>query len=119
VATENPLRTPKVTNSAHCKELDFVALAADLPDGWGALPWSNSPAASGRAVTSGRESPQVAPAGHRPDAANRGKTLFRPRDSTEVFNALGETIAVTAVPECALGPLRQDEVLCARVLAPA
>ena len=39
--------------------------------------------------------------------------------SIEVFNALGETIAVTAVPEAALEPLREDEVLCARVLAPA
>ena len=39
--------------------------------------------------------------------------------SIEVFNALGETIAVTAVPESALEPLRQDEVLCARVLVPA
>ena len=37
--------------------------------------------------------------------------------SIEVFNALGETIAVTAVPEPALEPLREDEVLCARVLA--
>ena len=39
--------------------------------------------------------------------------------SIEVFNALGETIAVTAVPESALEPLREDEVLCARVLAAA
>ena len=39
--------------------------------------------------------------------------------SIEVFNALGETIAVTAVPEAALEPLREDEVLCARVLVPA
>jgi hypothetical protein len=39
--------------------------------------------------------------------------------SIEVFNALGETIAVTAVPESAREPLRQDEVLCARVLVPA
>jgi hypothetical protein len=37
--------------------------------------------------------------------------------SIEVFNAIGETIAVTAVPETALEPLRDDEVLCARVLA--
>jgi hypothetical protein len=36
--------------------------------------------------------------------------------SIEVFNALGETIAVTAVPETALEPLRENEVLCARVL---
>jgi len=39
--------------------------------------------------------------------------------SIEVFNALGETIAVTAVQEAALEPLREDEVLCARVLAAA
>jgi hypothetical protein len=39
--------------------------------------------------------------------------------SIEVFNALGETIAVTAVPEQALEPLREDEVLCARVLVAA
>ena len=37
--------------------------------------------------------------------------------SIEVFNALGETIAVTAVPISALEALRQDEVLCARPLA--
>lgn len=39
--------------------------------------------------------------------------------SIEVFNALGETIAVTAVPESALESLREDEVLCTRVLAAA
>jgi hypothetical protein len=37
--------------------------------------------------------------------------------SIEVFNAVGETIAVTAVPETALEVLRDDEILCARVLA--
>ena len=37
--------------------------------------------------------------------------------SIEVFNAVGETIAVTAVAETALESLREDEVLCARVLA--
>jgi hypothetical protein len=37
--------------------------------------------------------------------------------SIEVFNAVGETIAVTAVPETALEALREDEILCARVLA--
>ena len=37
--------------------------------------------------------------------------------SIEVFNAVGETIAVTAVPETALESLREDEILCARVLA--
>jgi Domain of unknown function (DUF4926) len=36
--------------------------------------------------------------------------------SIEVFNALGETIAVTAVPTSALEALRKDEVLCARTL---
>jgi len=36
--------------------------------------------------------------------------------SIEVFNALGETIAVTSVPASALETLRQDEVLCARTL---
>lgn len=36
--------------------------------------------------------------------------------SIEVFTALGEAIAVTAVPETALEPLRKDEVLCARAL---
>ena len=37
--------------------------------------------------------------------------------SIEVFNAVGETITVTAVPLSALEALRQDEVLCARPLA--
>ncbi len=37
--------------------------------------------------------------------------------SIEVFNALGETIAVTAVPASALEALRSDEVLCARPLS--
>ena len=37
--------------------------------------------------------------------------------SIEVFNAVGETIAVTAIPETALETLLEDEVLCARVLA--
>jgi hypothetical protein len=39
--------------------------------------------------------------------------------SIEVFNAVGETIAVTAVSETALEPLREDEILCARVLTAA
>jgi len=34
--------------------------------------------------------------------------------SIEVFNALGDTIAVPAVPATALEPLRDDEILCAR-----
>ena len=37
--------------------------------------------------------------------------------SIEVFNAVGDTIAVTAVPASALEALREDEVLCARALA--
>jgi hypothetical protein len=39
--------------------------------------------------------------------------------SIEIFNALGETIAVTAVPETALESLRKDEILCARPLVAA
>jgi hypothetical protein len=35
--------------------------------------------------------------------------------SIEVFNALGDTIAITAVRASSLEPLREDEVLCARV----
>ena len=34
--------------------------------------------------------------------------------SIEVFNAVGDTIAVTAVSNTALEPLREDEILCAR-----
>ena len=37
--------------------------------------------------------------------------------SIEVFNAVGETIAVTAVPVSALEALREDEVLSVRTLA--
>lgn len=37
--------------------------------------------------------------------------------SIEVFNAVGETIAVSAVPASALEPSRQDEVLSVRPLA--
>ncbi len=36
--------------------------------------------------------------------------------SIEVFNAVGDTIAVTAVPATALDPLREDEILCARLV---
>jgi hypothetical protein len=36
--------------------------------------------------------------------------------SIEVFNALGDTIAVTSVPASDLEALRQEEVLCARTL---
>ena len=34
--------------------------------------------------------------------------------SIEVFNTVGDTIAVTAVPATALERLREDEILCAR-----
>lgn len=36
--------------------------------------------------------------------------------SIEVFNAVGDTIAVTSVPAAALETLREDEVLSARTL---
>ena len=36
--------------------------------------------------------------------------------SIEVFNAVGDTITVTAAPASALEALREDEVLCARTL---
>ena len=36
--------------------------------------------------------------------------------SIEVFNAVGNTLAVTSVPASALEALRDDEVLCARTL---
>ena len=36
--------------------------------------------------------------------------------SIEVFNAVGDTITVTTVPASALEVLREDEVLCARIL---
>jgi hypothetical protein len=39
--------------------------------------------------------------------------------SAEVFNALGDTLAVITVVDSALEPLREDEVLCTRVLAAA
>ena len=39
--------------------------------------------------------------------------------SIEVFNALGDTIAVTAVPESALESLHKDEVLSVRSLTAA
>jgi hypothetical protein len=37
----------------------------------------------------------------------------------EVFNAVGESIAVVTVPETAVEPLRADEVLAVRPLAVA
>ena len=36
--------------------------------------------------------------------------------SIEVYDAIGETVAVTAVPATALEPLRDDEILCAQSL---
>jgi hypothetical protein len=36
--------------------------------------------------------------------------------SAEVFNALGQTLAVITVPESALESLREDEVCCVRSL---
>jgi hypothetical protein len=39
--------------------------------------------------------------------------------SAEVFNALGNSIAVITVPESALEALREDEVCCVRPLAAA
>ena len=39
--------------------------------------------------------------------------------SAEVFNALGDTLAAITVPDSALEPRREDEVLCARVQAVA
>jgi hypothetical protein len=36
--------------------------------------------------------------------------------SIEVFNAVGDTIAVTAVAASSLEALREDEILCARVM---
>jgi hypothetical protein len=37
--------------------------------------------------------------------------------SIEVFNAIGDTIVVTAVSESALEPLHKDEILSVRALA--
>ena len=36
--------------------------------------------------------------------------------SIEAFNAVGDTIAVTAVPATALEPLREDEILYTRLM---
>lgn len=47
--------------------------------------------------------------------ARSGKKGF----AIEVFNAIGDTIAVTAVDEDALEPLRADEVWAVRRLEPA
>ena len=37
--------------------------------------------------------------------------------SAEVFNALDDALTVITVPDSAFEPLRENEVLCARVLA--
>jgi hypothetical protein len=37
--------------------------------------------------------------------------------SLEVFNAVGDTVAVIALGESQIETLREDEILCARVLA--
>jgi len=34
--------------------------------------------------------------------------------SAEVMNALGDTLEVVTLPESALEPLREDDILCAR-----
>ena len=39
--------------------------------------------------------------------------------SLEVFNALGDTIAVVTVPESAIEPLTEDEIFSVRPLAAA
>ena len=48
-------------------------------------------------------------------ASPNGETGY----SIEVFNALGDTIAVTAVPESALESLHKNEVLSVRQLTAA
>ena len=50
---------------------------------------------------------------------HRGRPDQEPGYSLEVFNALGETIAVIAVRESQVEPLNEREVLCARVLQAA
>ena len=40
-----------------------------------------------------------------------------PGYSLEVFNAVGDTVAVIALGESEIESLREDEILCARVLA--
>jgi hypothetical protein len=47
-----------------------------------------------------------------PDGLEEGYIL-------EVFNALGESIDVVTVPKSAVAPLRSDEILSVRSLAPA
>jgi len=50
---------------------------------------------------------------------HRGRPGQEDGYSAEVFNALGDSIAVITVPESALAPLREDEVCCVRSLAAA
>ena len=50
---------------------------------------------------------------------DRGRPDQEPGYSLEVFNALGETIAVITVRESQIEPLSEREVLCTRVLAAA
>lgn len=40
-----------------------------------------------------------------------------PGYSLEVFNAVGDTVAVIALGESQIETLREDEILCARVMA--
>jgi hypothetical protein len=40
-----------------------------------------------------------------------------PGYSLEVFNAVGDTVAVIALGESQIEALREDEILCARVMA--
>jgi hypothetical protein len=52
-------------------------------------------------------------------------TLHRPavfhaaKDRPILFNALGDTLAIIAVPDSGLEPLGEHEVLCGRLLAAA
>ena len=39
--------------------------------------------------------------------------------SLEVFNAVGDTIAVITVPESAIAPLSENDIFCVRSLAAA
>jgi hypothetical protein len=48
-----------------------------------------------------------------------GRAGQEPGYELEVFNAIGETIAVVTVSESQIEPLRKDEMLCVRRLATA
>lgn len=48
-----------------------------------------------------------------------GRPGQEPGYELEVFNAIGETIAVVTVSESQIEPLRKDEMLCVRRLATA